>query len=701
MNITKFGLRGTKTTNRNLQSEELLSLFTSETTHALIDTFRQRLQSAIPDKSLKFTNRIPRLCFAGVFKKENERLVLKQYSGLVLLEVNHLTDREEAEKLRDKVAAYPQTQWAFMGSSGRSVKFVVPYTRPDGSLPQTEQEAVLFHAHAYRHALKTYEPRLGYPIELREPILAQSCRLSYDPQVYFAPQAFAVHLEQPMEMPAETGFQEQFSKIERPEWEGQRWYEKKRYISIQFELAMCRAVEMCGEFDSSFDFKPLLHQLGEDCSGAGIPEEDAVKWTLLYFGKIISDVEIRETLHNTYAVKKGFGEKPLQKPEQFQALKVNEFMNRRYEFRRNTMTGIAEYREKNTFCFAFRPVTDMVYNTITLNAQLEGLQLWDRDVRRFINSDRVRDFSPIDDYLRNLPKWDGHDHIRELAGRVTCDNPQWQDLFHRWFLGMIAYWQERDTKHANSTSPLLVGPQGIDKSTFCINILPPELTIYYTDDLDFSEKRHAMLYLNRFALINLDEFDQISNNHQGFLKHLLQKPSLNVRKPNSAYIEKVRRYASFIATSNHEDLLNDPSGSRRFICVHVSSIDNSQPIDYDQLYAQAVAELNAGERYWFTREEGIRQTESNRSFQQISAPEQLFYEYFRGAKDETEGSWMLTVEIFQLLQKKSGITLSAGRLIAFGRFLSRQGLMSHRTSNGLYYRVVDRADITEIADKER
>jgi len=332
----------------------------------------------------------------------------------------------------------------------------------------------------------------------------------------------------------------------------------------------------------------------------------------------------------------------------------------------------------------------LVYNSIALNAQLEGLQLWDRDVRRYINSDRVKNFSPIDDFLQNLPHWDGHDYIRELAGRVKCDNPHWQDLFYRWFLGMVAYWQERDTKHANSTSPLLVGPQGIDKSTFCTEILPPELHLYYTDDLDFSEKRHAMLYLNRFALINLDEFDQISVRHQGFLKHLLQKPSVNVRRPNSAYIEKVRRYASFIATSNHEDLLNDPSGSRRFICVHVSEIDNSQPIDYRQLYAQAVAALDSGERYWFTREEGVLQTESNREFQQQPLQEQLYYQYFRGADDESEGEWMLAVEIFQFLQKKSGIKLPSGKMNLFGRFLSKLGILTHRTKNGVYYKVVER-----------
>ena len=64
------------------------------------------------------------------------------------------------------------------------------------------------------------------------------------------------------------------------------------------------------------------------------------------------------------------------------------------------MTGVVEHRERGTFCFQFRPVTDLVYNSIALNAQLEGLQLWDRDVRRYINSDRVKDFSPIDDFLQ-------------------------------------------------------------------------------------------------------------------------------------------------------------------------------------------------------------------------------------------------------------------------------------------------------------
>ena len=86
--------------------------------------------------------------------------------------------------------------------------------------------------------------------------------------------------------------------------------------------------------------------------------------------------------------------------------------------------------------------------------------------------------------------------------------------------------------YANSTSPILVGAQGTHKSTFCREMIPPALRAYYTDSIDFSQKRDAELYLNRFALINIDEFDQITLTQQGFLKHILQKPVVNLRKPH-------------------------------------------------------------------------------------------------------------------------------------------------------------------------
>lgn len=687
MRITKQTVYRKKAAQRALTLEETVALIKDESTKEKIALFKGKLQRVYPNQRYTFTQKIPQLLFAGTFRAGE----MKEYNGWILLEINHLKGVEEASALKVKVAEYPQTLFAMTGSSGRSVKFIVPYTRPDKSLPTTRKEAELFHAHAYRHALKTYEPRLAYPIELKQPVLEQCCRLSYDPEVYYNPDALAIHLEQPVNMPEESLYQEKYEKLMPAESLAKSQYDHYRYISIQYELALSHAIEKHGDLGGKLDFKPVLVCLGKLCFGAGVEEEDCAKWTQIYLGNLLPEVEIRETVRHAYQAEEGFGQAPLCKSDQLQMLKMEEFMNRRYDFRFNIMSGGPEYKENNTFCFTYRPVGERVMNSIAMNAQKEGLQLWDRDVRRYIYSDRIRDYAPIEDYLAHLPRWDGQDRIRPLAARIPCDNPSWEQLFYTWFLSMVAHWQGRDKQHGNSVSPLLVGGQGCGKSTFCFNLLPPELKTYYTDSIDFSKKRDAELYLTRFGLINMDEFDQVSEKHQGFLKHLLQKPVVNIRKIHASQVEAVKRYASFIATSNHADLLSDPSGSRRFICIEVKGmIENTQPIEYEQVYAQALAALDNNERYWLTHEEEQVQMRANEDFQQRPLYEDLFYQYYRPAGGKTEGAEMSAGEIYQSLQKKSGMKLATGQIAHFGRFLMKAGIIMRKTYRGRVYLVVEK-----------
>ena len=364
-------------------------------------------------------------------------------------------------------------------------------------------------------------------------------------------------------------------------------------------------------------------------------------------------------------------------------------MKRRYEFRYNTQIAEVEYRERLSFRFRFNPLDKRALNSIALDAQMEGIPLWDRDISRYIYSNRVPVFNPLEDFLYRLPGWDGKDRIRELAATVPCRNPYWTDLFHRWFLNMVSHWRGYDKKYANSVSPLLVGAQGTRKSTFCRSIMPPSERSYYTDSIDFSRKKDAELYLNRFALINIDEFDQVSSTQQGFLKHILQKPVVNMRKPHANAVLEMRRYASFIATSNQKDLLTDPSGSRRFICIEVTGvIDTNRPIDYEQLYAQAMHEISHGERYWFNSEDEQIMTENNREFEQTPAMLQLFYQYFRAPQAGEEGEFFTPVEILNYLKKKSGISLSDNKVYHFGRMLQKCGITSKHTYKGTVYQVV-------------
>lgn len=276
----------------------------------------------------------------------------------------------------------------------------------------------------------------------------------------------------------------------------------------------------------------------------------------------------------SFMVLNEFGSKPCIPAPMSLVAKLDEFMKRRYQFRYNTMTSVVEYRELKSFRFDFRPVTSRVMNSISLNAQYEGLPAWDPDIKRYIESDWVLTYNPIEEYLYHLPQWDGKDRIRTLANRVKCAQPEkWRERFHRWFLSMVAHWQGIDKQHSNSSVPLLIGDQGCGKSTFCSMLLPLHLRDYFTDSIDFSNKRNTELALNRYLLVNLDEFDSISPAYQGYMKHIVQKSVVQSRLPYQRATEALRRYATFIATSNNFDLLSDPTGSRRYICVEVGGGD--------------------------------------------------------------------------------------------------------------------------------
>jgi predicted P-loop ATPase len=187
----------------------------------------------------------------------------------------------------------------------------------------------------------------------------------------------------------------------------------------------------------------------------------------------------------------------------------------------------------------------------------------------------------------------------------------------------------------------------------------------------------------------MDEFDQIGETQQGFLKNILQKPVVNTRRPNASAIEELRRYASFIGTSNHKDLLTDTTGSRRFIPIEVTGpIDTQRPIHYEQLYAQAVKAINHGERYWLDEQDEAILKTANREFEQSPTVEQLFQVYFQAALDDEEGEWLLAADILLRIQKESRIKLSSRQIVHFGRFLQRLGIPSRRKNNGVHYHVV-------------
>lgn len=364
-----------------------------------------------------------------------------------------------------------------------------------------------------------------------------------------------------------------------------------------------------------------------------------------------------------------------------------------FQFRYNTVMGYTEYMSPCAEPANWTPVTERVLNTLTNYLISRDLPVWDRDVRRYINSYDVPDYNPVQDYLQLLEgRWDGRDRIRALARCVPTDCPrQWTAWFHRWFLAMVAQWQGRDSLYGNAIVPLLISAQGMRKSTFCRALLPPELRSWgYSDNLSLKEERKVHLAMSQLLLINLDEFNSISAHKQsGMLKNLVQLPTVMIQRPYARHIEEAPRLASFIATTNMSQVLADLSGSRRFIGVQLTGpIRIPRRIDYEQLYAQAVDELARGTRYWLTDAETKRVMEHNRRFQMPTDAEAYFLEHFRLPVGKEEGQWLSAAAIIEHIKACAHSSFQAPSVAKMGRILSHIPGLEHRhTAYGERYRV--------------
>ena len=191
-----------------------------------------------------------------------------------------------------------------------------------------------------------------------------------------------------------------------------------------------------------------------------------------------------------------------------------------------------------------------------------------------------------------------------------------------------------------------------------------------------------MLAMSQQLLINLDEFNQISPRvQQGFLKNIIQLPSVKVKRPFGTHIEELPRKASFIATSNMTDILADPSGNRRFIGIELTApIDTSRVPDHRQLFAQALQLLRNGRRSWFDKAETEQIMLWNRRYEIQEPADQYFSLCFSVAADPLDpaAEWLSTAEIFDVIKQKVGSSLKANTLIAFGRKLANMPGMHRR-----------------------
>ena len=558
-------------------------------------------------------------------KDDNNNLKMKAFNGILLLKFGNITDVDGVEGVKRSVAILPSTLAAITGADGKTVIVLIKFQGEKDSLPTSEADA----EHLYRIAYQQIFP--VYQAIVKASILVDGPKPSIEAGSTLS-QEPSIHNSFMMTLDAAPYFNS-------------------------------KAVAM--KIDSHARSQNLTPNTGNN-------------------QQMIADSGTAEA--------KNDDKKEDKNSVRSNIVSMMQLLESRYDFRYNTVMKYVEYLPKDKGWYGYRPVEPRVQKRMTLEVQLADIRVSIKDVRNFLESDYIKNYNPIEEYLfQCYDKWDGKDHIRALARTVPTANPHWADWFYTWFLGMVDQWRGyTHRQYGNSVAPLLISKQGYNKSTFCRRLLPPELQWGYSDNLILSEKRQVYQAMAQFMVINLDEFNQISPQvQQGFLKNLIQLPTLKYKPPYGSHVMEFPRLASFIATSNMKDILSDPSGNRRFIGVELTGpIDVSVRPNYQQLFAQALSALNNGEKSYFDAQQVKLIMKSNSQFEIIQPIDQYFLLYFELVEDEKEGDYLTAAEIFDYLKKQIGSSLKINSLMGFGRKLANMSELKHkRFADGMKYLV--------------
>ena len=558
-------------------------------------------------------------------KDDNNNLKMKAFNGILLLKFGNITDVDGVEGIKRSVAILPSTLAAITGADGKTVIVLIKFQGENDSLPTSEADAELLYRIAYQQIFPVYQAIV------KASILVDGPKPSIEAGSPLSHEP-SIHNSFMMTLDAEPYFNS-------------------------------KAVAM--KIDSHARSQNLTLNTGNN-------------------QQMIADSGTAEA--------KNDNKKEDKNSVRSNIVSMMKLLESRYDFRYNTVMKYVEYLPKDKGWYGYRPVEPRVQKRMTLEVQLADIRVSIKDVRNFLESDYIKNYNPIDEYLfQCYDKWDGKDHIRALARTVPTANPHWADWFYTWFLGMVDQWRGYSHRqYGNSVAPLLISKQGYNKSTFCRRLLPPELQWGYSDNLILSEKRQVYQAMAQFMVINLDEFNQISPQvQQGFLKNLIQLPTLKYKPPYGSHVMEFPRLASFIATSNMKDILSDPSGNRRFIGGELTGpIDVSVRPNYQQLFAQALSALNNGEKSYFDAQQVKLIMKSNSQFEIIQPIDQYFLLYFELVEDEKEGEYLTAAEIFDYLKKQIGSSLKVNSLMGFGRKLANMSELKHkRFADGMKYLV--------------
>ena len=603
--------------------------------------YRKAIEAKLPAKQLKKlkAEQFPMLMPAARFKEGRDMEHLDSYTGLCQCDIDNIPP-DMMDEAKRRVRSLPFVCMYHVSMSGNGLHIYYFYQIPnEGLTPQVYQQAFIQGNECIGKAIPAdYDAAVGKA--------NHGSSICHDPEAWFNPDAepFKVDMSLLLKKRGKNDRLANDTAITEKEWSAQ-WTAEKVFAYAQ----ECVSKSATGEFAHGNRNKFLV-RLAMMLSDFGMEQEHAAQLMEQEYASQYGEESIPSLvsgcyksgakMHGRRALPDAQGKKSGErKGDVKMQIAANFLRNQGLKF------DVITHKLKRSDMV---DVTDRDINSMLLACNVESCQnISAQTFRSALMSNCIPEFNPLTDYLDEAVKAvtinpDGPSYIDQVAGMVhvtyTPQSPLppegglsslWHTCFRKWFVSMVASWM--DPKVVNHQILVLIGPQGIFKSTWLDALIPETLVSYRCrqSGTNFSDK-DEQLRCAEFAMVNYDEFDRLSSSDLDNLKSLITTPDVSIRAPYGSTKERRVRIASYCASGNKFQFLTDQTGNRRFLPFYVSHIDSpfDHPIDHHRLYAEAVKMVKEGFVYWFTSEDIQQLSKYVEQFADRSPEEELLDVYF-------------------------------------------------------------------------
>ena len=603
--------------------------------------YRKAIEAKLPAKQLKKlkAEQFPMLMPAARFKEGRDMEHLDSYTGLCQCDIDNIPP-DMMDEAKRRVRSLPFVCMYHVSMSGKGLHIYYFYQIPnEGLTPQVYQQAFIQGNECIGKAIPAdYDAAVGKA--------NHGSSICYDPEAWFNPDAepFKVDMSLLLKKRGKNDRLANDTAITEKEWSAQ-WTAEKVFAYAQ----ECVSKSATGEFAHGNRNKFLV-RLAMMLSDFGMEQEHAAQLMEQEYASQYGEESIPSLVSGCYksgAKMHGRRALPDARGKKSGERKGDVKMQIAANFLRNQglKFDVITHKLKRSDMV---DVTDRDINSMLLACNVESCQnISAQTFRSALMSNCIPEFNPLTDYLDEAVKAvtinpDGPSYIDQVAGMVhvtyTPQSPLppegglsslWHTCFRKWFVSMVASWM--DPKVVNHQILVLIGPQGIFKSTWLDALIPETLVSYRCrqSGTNFSDK-DEQLRCAEFAMVNYDEFDRLSSSDLDNLKSLITTPDVSIRAPYGSTKERRVRIASYCASGNKFQFLTDQTGNRRFLPFYVEHIDSpfDHPIDHHRLYAEAVKMVKEGFVYWFTTEDIQQLSKYVEQFADRSPEEELLDVYF-------------------------------------------------------------------------